>query len=72
MESMGGRGKHFKNLMTCLFYHSAGDIDFPDLWSLACKSLTSNLQVLASKGSQHLYFDEDIFNSQLAFGKPCS
>lgn len=28
--------------------------------------------VLASKAAQHLYFDENIFNSQLAFGKAFS
>lgn len=69
---MGGSEKHLKKLKTCLFCHSSGGISFPDLWSLACNSLTSNLLVFASKAAQHLYFDENIFNSQLAFGKPFS
>lgn len=72
IESMGGSGKHFKKLNTCLFYHSSGGTSFPDLWSLACNSPASNSLVLASKAAQHLYLDENIFNSQLAFGKPFS
>jgi len=67
---MRGVVKHFKKQKTCLSYHSSGGIIFPDLWSLACNSLTSNSPVPASKAAQHLYFDENIFNSQLHLASP--
>lgn len=69
---MAGSGKHFKKPKPCLFYPSSWGITFPDLWSLACSSLRSNLLVPASKAAQRLYSDVNVFNSQLAFGNSFS
>lgn len=52
IDSMRGSGKHFKKPKPCLFYHSSWGIMFPDLWSLACSSLRSNLLVPASKAAR--------------------